>query len=313
MKNITQTSLFYTQNYGVFNYPFGMELEGRTFDNTEYKHGFNGQIKDNEIYGEGNAYDFGERIYDSRIARFMTTDPLIVNQQKYCWLSPYQFAGNSPIANIDLDGLENVYYGDAMKLKGFASSSSLMLSTDEGIQAQTKIWNTENSKIKHDVYFVPLNAQAYSKITSGSSATISFKNDHISKKGDYVSTSKNGEKLNFNNTNVTSELSKLNFSNSVDGNKIIHVVFINASDFIKSTQEEQALTIFHELKSHINSLIGNEKNVYEDTEIIDHFKFHGKATETSPNAGDESPNTPQSRFIYQMKKSSFNKKNKQKK
>ena len=28
----------------------------------------------------------------------------------YPWYTPYQFAGNSPIANIDIDGLENLFY-----------------------------------------------------------------------------------------------------------------------------------------------------------------------------------------------------------
>jgi len=42
-------------------------------------------------------------MYNSRIARFYTIDKLTA---KYPWYSPYQFAGNTPIAAIDLDGLE---------------------------------------------------------------------------------------------------------------------------------------------------------------------------------------------------------------
>jgi hypothetical protein len=38
--------------------------------------------------------------------RFPTPDPLIVYGQEYPELSTYQFASNSPIMNIDLDGLE---------------------------------------------------------------------------------------------------------------------------------------------------------------------------------------------------------------
>ncbi|PKP17918.1 MAG: hypothetical protein CVU05_14645 [Bacteroidetes bacterium HGW-Bacteroidetes-21] len=74
-----------------------------------YCFGFNGQEKDDEITGwTGSHLDFGERIYDSRIARFMSADPLIVYGQKYPELTPYQFASNTPIQAIDLDGLEGI-------------------------------------------------------------------------------------------------------------------------------------------------------------------------------------------------------------
>ncbi|MFB6455597.1 RHS repeat domain-containing protein [Chitinophaga sp. Hz27] len=68
-----------------------------------YRYGFNGKENDNEVKGEGNQQDYGFRIYDPRIAKFLSVDPLI---QSYPWYTPYQFAGNKPIVAIDLDGLE---------------------------------------------------------------------------------------------------------------------------------------------------------------------------------------------------------------
>ncbi len=68
-----------------------------------YKFGFNGQLKDNEIYGEGNAYSFEYRIQDPRLVRFLSVDPLRKNYPHY---TPYSFAGNSPILFLDLEGLE---------------------------------------------------------------------------------------------------------------------------------------------------------------------------------------------------------------
>lgn len=68
-----------------------------------YRFGFNGAEKDNEIKGTGNSYDFLFRMYDSRLGRFLSTDPLT---QKFPALSPYQHTGNNPIAAIDLEGLE---------------------------------------------------------------------------------------------------------------------------------------------------------------------------------------------------------------
>lgn len=55
--------------------------------------------------GEGNSYDFDARIYDSRIGRWLSLDPLA---SKYPGLSPYNFAVNSPILFIDPNGKEAV-------------------------------------------------------------------------------------------------------------------------------------------------------------------------------------------------------------
>jgi len=52
---------------------------------------------------QGATYDYGFRIYDARIAKFLSVDPL---SKSYPWYTPYQFAGNTPIKFIDLDGLE---------------------------------------------------------------------------------------------------------------------------------------------------------------------------------------------------------------
>jgi RHS repeat-associated protein len=68
-----------------------------------YRYGFNGKENDNEVSGEGNVYDYGFRVYNPRIGRFLSVDPLF---QSYPWYTPYQFAGNMPIWAIDLDGLE---------------------------------------------------------------------------------------------------------------------------------------------------------------------------------------------------------------
>jgi RHS repeat-associated protein len=79
----------------------------------DYRFGFNGQEKDNEIKGTGNSLDFGARIYDSRLGRWLSLDPL---QAKYSSMSAYNFAANSPVRFIDVDGK---YYFDPDKLKSY--------------------------------------------------------------------------------------------------------------------------------------------------------------------------------------------------
>ncbi|MBS1735141.1 MAG: M15 family metallopeptidase [Bacteroidetes bacterium] len=73
-----------------------------------YRYGFNGKENDNEVKGEGNQQDYGMRIYDPRLGRFLSVDPVT---KQYPELTPYQFASNSPISGIDEDGLEWAYYG----------------------------------------------------------------------------------------------------------------------------------------------------------------------------------------------------------
>jgi RHS repeat-associated protein len=85
-----------------------MQMPGRTFsaNNSSYRYGFNGKEMDNEPYGQGNEYDYGFRIYNPGIGRFLSVDPIT---KDYPELTPYQFASNTPIQAIDLDGLEKYY------------------------------------------------------------------------------------------------------------------------------------------------------------------------------------------------------------
>jgi RHS repeat-associated protein len=83
-------------------YPGGMQMPGRKFSSgNSYQYGFQGKRKDDDIHGEGNAYDFGERIYDSRVVKWLSVDPLYKKFEKY---SPYSFCIGNPIAIIDYDG-----------------------------------------------------------------------------------------------------------------------------------------------------------------------------------------------------------------
>jgi RHS repeat-associated protein len=83
-----------------------MIMPGRKFSTANgYRYGFNGKEMDNEVKGEGAQYDYGFRIYDPRIGRFLSVDPLF---QSFPWYTPYQFAGNKPIIAVDLDGWKNM-------------------------------------------------------------------------------------------------------------------------------------------------------------------------------------------------------------
>jgi len=86
-------------------YPFGMAMPGTgsAVGQTAYRYGYNGKEKDLDMMGNEATYDYGFRIYDARIAKFLSVDPLT---KAYPWNSTYAFAENDVIRAIDLDGLE---------------------------------------------------------------------------------------------------------------------------------------------------------------------------------------------------------------
>ncbi|GAL87795.1 RHS repeat-associated core domain-containing protein [Sporocytophaga myxococcoides] len=85
-------------------YAFGSQMPGRKYTKTNYRYGFNGKEKDSEFH---DNYDYGKRVYDARLGKFLSSDPLA---KIYPFYSPYQFAGNSPIVNVDIDGEEPFDY-----------------------------------------------------------------------------------------------------------------------------------------------------------------------------------------------------------
>ncbi len=56
---------------------------------------------DDEVKGEGNAYNFGARMYDSRLGKWLSLDAFA---SSYPSISPYTFALNTPIQAVDPDG-----------------------------------------------------------------------------------------------------------------------------------------------------------------------------------------------------------------
>jgi RHS repeat-associated protein len=119
-------------------YSFGMAMPGRKYTkpSSGYRYGFNGKENDNEVKGEGNQQDYGMRIYDPRLAKFLSVDPLT---RSFAMLSPYHFANNSPVANIDLDGEEAKYFNiivtEVFDGKGKLISSNASITEDKSQEA----------------------------------------------------------------------------------------------------------------------------------------------------------------------------------
>jgi RHS repeat-associated protein len=74
----------------------------------DYRFGFNGQEKDNEIKGVGNSLDFGARTVDVRLGR---TNAMDKYSYKFPGESPYSFVMNTPISAVDPDGKLIIFIG----------------------------------------------------------------------------------------------------------------------------------------------------------------------------------------------------------
>jgi RHS repeat-associated protein len=120
-------------------YPFGMPMPNRNDGANSYRYAFQGQEKDSETGKEA----FELRLWDSRIGRWLTTDPA----SQYS--SPYLGMGNNPINGTDPDGGKwfkeyknaDAYYAENPngKLDG---SDGHWLSSDR--TNRTDVWNTAN-------------------------------------------------------------------------------------------------------------------------------------------------------------------------
>ncbi len=84
-------------------YPFGMNIKGLSQNSTDtYKPNeylYNGKMMQDEM-GLG-LLDYGARMYDAVLGRWHTPDRF---SEKYFDLSPYQYAANNPIRNVDING-----------------------------------------------------------------------------------------------------------------------------------------------------------------------------------------------------------------
>jgi RHS repeat-associated protein len=111
-------------------------------------YGFNGKEKDPEgMGGGGSTYDYGFRIYNPQIAKFLSVDPLSAS---YPWYTPYQFAGNKPIICLDLDGLEEWYSWQNIASTYNSATTYISKKTDETVKvavALTKKVVVEAKKI----------------------------------------------------------------------------------------------------------------------------------------------------------------------
>ena len=115
-------------------YPFGLVMNGISSKglngSAENKLKFNSKEEQRKEFYDGSGLDwsdFGARMYDNQIMRWMVIDPM---SEKYYSQTPYNYALNNPVLFNDPDGRDV----DPSKLKGTGNITALknILSTNAG-------------------------------------------------------------------------------------------------------------------------------------------------------------------------------------
>lgn len=123
--------------------PFGVMLDGRTQENEFVRSGFNGMERDDEMKGMGNSYDFGARIFDPRLGRWLTRDP---HYRNYPDISPYTFVNNMPIWSIDPDGKDIIVLSAPSGANGLGHAAVLIGNDKDGWRYYSKNGTEEHGK-----------------------------------------------------------------------------------------------------------------------------------------------------------------------
>jgi RHS repeat-associated protein len=222
-------------------YPFGMVMPERSFSYENYRFGFNGKENDNEVKDAiGGWQDYGMRMYDPRICRLPSIDPL---HKKFPYLSTYQFASNRPIDGVDKLGLQWSPYYEAYVNSKFNQAKQWVLDANttarntinimEQCNGDANVSSIEKGSIYMSSYLVWHGAGEY---TDQNDAAVLFTGHNIggteATSGDYAAAGI-GIFLPFVSGSVVKNIFR-GFSTSVEGYKYGGQVFKNAEQFEKA-------------------------------------------------------------------------------
>jgi len=212
-----------------------------------YMYKFNGKEGDDEVKGNGNQLDFGNRIYDPRIGRWLSVDPL---EKKFTGLSPYCFAINSPLITVDFDGKDIIIVTSSGT---FRLAKETLLKTTSG----RALWNKYGKSKSVDIYI----AVGPQLVSSGAGASTLFSIAgtmvHMDKVVVDPKDKARADFKIFNGLDVKrskgKEIGLILFNDRIFGdNEADKYFFLKRLDNPTQFVYDLAETIFHEMKAHVD-------------------------------------------------------------
>lgn len=165
--DVTLNSSYSGSNWSSLASPISSYRDG-------YRYGFNGKEQDKDLHSL-TAYDYGFRIYNPALGRFLSVDPL---NYTFPYYSPYHFAGNSPIKFLDLDGGEPLDFVDNWMPAGMSTNGGASRIEFPTVDRMGVVINVEGiyDKVQKQYFFVHKENNSthwyYWKVNAGEDPTI---------------------------------------------------------------------------------------------------------------------------------------------
>jgi RHS repeat-associated protein len=208
-----------------------------------YRFGFNGKEKESDIYGESNVYDFGARIHDARIGRFLSVDPL---WGKNLGKSPYNFAHNSPLRNIDLYG-EDAFNVIVEVTNARKREATFTVINDKSLEFGRVAVTYPNGNGGYSRDYI-----SFGKLRNKGSVTSNSISRIIDNKTNLSDFAVNADKdlnkrIEINNDNVGINKKEITKTSTIDvhGKKFTFEVAVEVTDNVKSIEKIAEITTYH--------------------------------------------------------------------